>query len=424
MIKLKINLKEKNKYDFFQIVLIYTSYLLVVLTALWIGFYFLQHGLFLEKTSDIFDKLINWDANWYKSIAINGYEFGKDYIVKQYNIAFFPLYPLIERLMYTIFHNWNNVYMILPSFFFGFLSIILFYKLVDLLFEKRETVFISTIAYALYPASMFFLSGYPVSIINLLTIITLILLLKKRYWASAFIAGLNTASGPLPFFLSIVVCIAYIIDINNQNKLRYENNSPYNLLNFRNILYLFVFLIVSFSGILCFTIYQYFVFGNPLDFIRAQDAWGSLSKKQHLINIINLYSIYGGDKLSRSGFLLSLSFSTVIQELRNNIQFGFEWTVNGLNLILMAYLTWKQRKIKKWFFTLFGLLIISFYILLHGSVMGPNDTLRLLYLDIPAFIGVGVIYEENPPFSFFIILLFSILLFLQTAFFVGGYWIN
>jgi hypothetical protein len=131
-------------------------------------------------------------------IVQHGYSYNGNPNVQQ-NIAFFPLYPIIMKVLGQLFGLQNGVATIFPALFFGVASIYAFHALARTRLHENASLF-ATAAYALYPGATFFVSAYPTSIMNLLVIITFLAFNKKRYFIAAIAAGVSTAGGALLVF--------------------------------------------------------------------------------------------------------------------------------------------------------------------------------------------------------------------------------
>ena len=54
-------------------------------------------------TNDFLNLPARWDTGWYLGVAIDGYNFEHTREVRQQNIAFFPLYPMLLRYVSPFF---------------------------------------------------------------------------------------------------------------------------------------------------------------------------------------------------------------------------------------------------------------------------------------------------------------------------------
>lgn len=276
-------------------------------TGFWIGFYFFKPGPFYVD-ANLLKRLLVWDGGWYLRISQNSYIESKNQLYSDF--AFFPLYPLIEYgLRYSlhlspifihistlpsshfIFKSHKNGFTplayIAPSVIFGIASIWAIFELSKEVLSEDLARF-ATISYALYPGSQFFFAGYPTSLINLLTILSLLALLKNKFWLAAIYAGIASAAGPLASLLIAVILIKYI-----KTSFSYLGTSysriKFILIRFLSGIYLSV---IGISGLIFYVSYQLIAFNNPLLFLQAQSGWGHAILATRINNLFHLYPLY------------------------------------------------------------------------------------------------------------------------------------
>ncbi len=409
MNEITIQTKKRNIIFIIFIVFIATLYF-----GTWVGYYLFLPGSFYNdfhsnSTTVIQTLARTWDSGWYGGIAEQGYSYNGNNSLQQ-NIAFFPLYPLIIKIFSFFFGFNSGISNVAPAFLIGLVSIYLFYKLASHKLNDNSAL-VSTTIYSLYPGASYFISGYPTSTMNFLVIFSLLAFEKKWYAKSAIAAGLATAAGPLTVFLSFSLfvsrCKSLFLDKNN------------NL--FHKFIQAITFGLISLSGIIVFIIYQKIEFGYPFAFIGDQKAWGYVPLYQRIINMIKFYPILGGHYKS---LLESILFLNSPKE-NGNISVAIYYGLNFLTIILSFFSTFILIKNKEWLYSLYSALIIVGYMWFIGSVQGPIDAYRILYIDIPIFISFGL-WCQNKKFSFTIVAIFAISwfsLFLQTALFISSHWV-
>lgn len=382
------------------------SSLITIWLGTWLGYYFFIHGYAYSHPGNIVQALINWDARWYMDIARHGYACGANGQIKK-DVAFFPLYPIIMKVLSLIFGFRNGVATILPAMSFGMASIYLFYKLAKTKLTESGALF-ATAAYALYPGAAFFVSSYPTSLMNLLVIVALLAFGRKYYMTSAAAAGLSTAAGPLLVFLSVTLFLSFARSMAIQK-------SPITLFQ---IMKTALFGLLSLFGILCFMLYQNTALGTPFAFINVQSAWGTATTLHRLWNIITLYPIFGG---GYGDFFRSIIFA---QRGIKSPQVSTEDVFNSLSIIMALLSTWVLFQSKEYMLSIYSFLVVSGYAWFIASIQGTISTFRLLYVDIPMFIAAGILYQKPRRHLSGYALLFmsAVALMLQSAFFVSGYW--
>ncbi|MGC9205467.1 hypothetical protein [Acidithiobacillus sp.] len=383
------------------------TFLFTIWAGIWLSQYFFIPNATYDQIPNIMQSLIHWDAGWYMDIVQHGYSYNGNPNVQQ-NIAFFPLYPIIMKVLGQLFGLQNGVATIFPALFFGVASIYAFHALARTRLHENASLF-ATAAYALYPGATFFVSAYPTSVMNLLVIATLLAFNRKKYFLAAIAAGISTAGGALLVFLSATITLAYA------NKIMFEKNQQ-KISGFFQVIF---FATLSLFGIIGFMLYQQIAFGNALAFVDVQKAWGYKSIVDRIINLVTLSPIFGG---GYGSFFRSIFF---LQPTGKSPEGSVEYITNTFSIIMAVYSTWILYKFKEYLLSIYSLLVLLGYIWFIGSVQGPSSTFRLLYIDIPIFIAAGIYFQNSDKkISCLLLLAFSALaLLIQISFFASGYWV-
>ena len=209
--------------------------------------------------------LIFFDGKWYQNIALNGYRWDSMLgVLKGHyqNTAFFPLYPLIERLLITIPGMGSQYGLSLLSLVFGLWSNLAFSRLTLRLLPERSAFWASAF-FICWPAACFLWMGYPTGLINLCAIYCLQDYIEARRFRAAIWCGLGSAIAPTMVFVAAALCLHSAL------KWVKEDAKP------REIPKLIAFGLISVSGLLAFMAYMFFKFHDAFVFIKAQEAWGS-----------------------------------------------------------------------------------------------------------------------------------------------------
>ena len=373
--------------------------------GVWLGLHVLPHGP-TWVNGGLFRRAWFWDGGWYLSIAEHGYAWNGHAGIQQ-NVAFFPLYPLIERLFHGLGFSWAAA-AIIPSLLFAIPLPLIFSALLrhanaDI---RRD---LATYALMLYPGAQFYLAGYPTSLMNVIVMLGLWAILARRYWLAATIAGIGTAAGPLMMLLSMVVCGSYIHD-------RFRGSDVDMGRTFGSLLAMGA---LAISGFLSYTGFLYARFGDPLAFLQVQRAWGHLPLATHVYRFLTLAGVFGG---GYSKFLMSLIPFANTQPLRV-FEASLQNTLNTFTFVILACSLWYARRRLPRVMMLYAALVLVAYLWLLGSVQGPVSTARLVFIAIPAFIAIGSMASRFPRITSGILLFFALTLVVQTALFVAGYWV-
>lgn len=143
----------------------------------------------------LFDNFFHWDAVRYVQIAQHGY-------VHRYDSVYFPLYPLLVRVLPfadtagALVVSWLATYLFLVA---------LTYYLRHCLGLRRWSPVVLLAAFA--PASFFYFAAYPEPLEALALVLVLILVHRQRPLAAAVVAGVSTAVAPICVFFALPIVV-------------------------------------------------------------------------------------------------------------------------------------------------------------------------------------------------------------------------
>ena len=213
-------------------------------------------------------RLCRWDTGFYISIIEQGYRYIPG---EQRNLAFFPLYPLMAKLLMSFGFS-IPIALLSISWVSIILSVYLLYGIfLDRFGEKAAQYGIFLIV--LYPYAIFWWAAYTESLKLLFYIAVICFLHKRKYYIAAILSGLNTALHPTGVAVSVTVFFSYIHDI-----------KPRSL---QELAHLGILSIISFFGLIAFVTFTYLQFNDPLAFIHVHKAWEA-SNSAFIIKILNL----------------------------------------------------------------------------------------------------------------------------------------
>jgi len=224
-----------------------------------------------EKRIKPANRLFHWDANWYRDIVKNGYRYDGNY-KKQQNPVFPPIYPVISRLCSLLTKD-TEIAMLLTSNLLGLLAVFLIFFITDRSFGQ-ETAFKTAMLYSLYPGALFFTVPYSESTAVLLSSIAFYFLIRRDYYLAFAITGLATIARIQVIFFSMAFAVYFLI----------RERDDLNLLK------LLICCLLSISGILLYSVYLGFKFGEPMAWtLLNRYAWGDGNSLSNFIK--NLTSI-------------------------------------------------------------------------------------------------------------------------------------
>ncbi len=330
-----------------------------------------------------FDSFFRADSGWYTSIIHNGYNYHPG---KQSNVAFFPLYPFLIKLVTSLTDL--NIYVV------GFLisNICLLFGLyfvykISLIYFKRKTSQRTLILMLVFPTSFFYSSLYTESLYLLVISATFYYYLKNKYLLSGiwgFLASLTRVTGILLF---VTLAIELLINIRKDK------------LNFKlEMLYLFLIPM----GLITYMLFLFLKFNDPLVFVHAQQFWNRGNFTLPWITLANN--------------LTTIDFSFP-RNPTNSIKFiDFLFTTSFL--CLSIYILLKNR-------INFSLPLFCIFSILIPLTTGVVDSMARYILPLfPVFIYLGLLSRNNYLYKL-LIFGFSYLLSVFFLWFAGwnfGIW--
>lgn len=141
--------------------------------------------------------LDRWDGRWYEMVARDGYLLLPG---RQSDPAFFPLYPILLRVVHGLGISWGIAGPLLSNIAF-LAGLGLFFVLTRELFgeplARRATTYL-----AIFPLSYVFSMAYPESVVLVLLTAAPLAALRRRWWLAACCAGAAALARPEGLFLA------------------------------------------------------------------------------------------------------------------------------------------------------------------------------------------------------------------------------
>lgn len=285
----------------YNVILIIIS--LVVLSRLSMYLiYALGKGVLFQSNSSFFNSFNIWDAGWYRSIIERGYNTHYTMNIDgQANWAFFPLYPMIIKLIHLIIPvNINILGSIISTLFFIALLIMSYLYIIETRGNAKEGLFFVIImTFGIY--SFYFSVLYTESLYLFLLVTSLYFLHKRNYLLVGIFGALLSATRNMGVMLVFAVAVQYLYDYFKNNKSIKKILSD----TFKNTnLILGVSLIPL--GLFLYMSHLWRLLGDPMAFSNVQIAWAKKISNP-VTNLISAYSKGGG--LAASYLLLWVVFS-------------------------------------------------------------------------------------------------------------------
>lgn len=308
-----------------------------------------------------------WDSLWYIDIAENGYSMDHNQW-GLYNIVFFPLYPMLMRVVSFL----TGSGMALSGWIVSSLSLMgslfILSKLVKE-FHPESDPYYSLLYLLVFPTAFFFNSVYTESLFMLLSVSFFYTLFKKKY----FFAGLLGLLASLTRVTGVLLAIPFLWEYFKDRGLR-------SFLEKRVLSIFFIPL-----GTFVFFLYHRIRFGSFMLFFEIERNWGrdfTLQKGHFVLD----------SAPATVNFLLDVFFV--------------------LFAVVVIYFLFKKKKTSYALYSLSTLVVA----LSTGTLMSIARYISVLF---PIYI---LLSSKREPFRSLYLVGSSLLLALYTILFVNGYW--
>lgn len=236
--------------------------------------------------------MLQWDANYYFDIVKNGYlhSVHPDF-TKQTNWAFFPAFPIIIKFIVDLGGDFL-ISAIIFNQIISLLSVIVLYNYLEISASKNIASW-GAILLAFSPATIYFMSPYTEALFIFLSLVTVNLLYREKFFCAAIICGVLVATRVVGSVMPLVILFVY-------SRNYFVKSRQACVLKF--ILKFMLIVLVSFSGLITYMFYLRHITGDYLAFYHIQKAWS----KPDVSGWLNpIFALFG---LLRSGNLIDLMF--------------------------------------------------------------------------------------------------------------------
>lgn len=199
----------------------------------------------------LMDVLSQWDGQWYLRVAKEGYHWSGPDV--QANVAFFPLYPLLAKVLSLLTGNLELSFFIVSLVSF-FIFLIFLYKIAQEHFDK-DTGFRTIWYLSIFPLSFVFSIFYTESLFMMLTAGAIYFAYKKKWMFAVLFSILSTLTRLSGLVLLPTLTYYY-----------FKSNKKYKLSEIIQISAIPM-------GIILFSIYLKFKVGDYLAFVHVLKAW-------------------------------------------------------------------------------------------------------------------------------------------------------
>jgi len=337
------------------------------------------------KGNFLFWSWANFDGEHYLKIAQSSYGYNRELPL----FSFFPVYPLLVRFFSFLFKG--DIFLAGQAIIFIFLPLTVYFAN-KFLKEKGfscEQILLADALFLFSPGAVFLNAFYTELPFLLFAILSLYFLNQGKYGWASFWAALASGTRVVGIFLSLAIFWRFL----NDKKTTW----------FKKVFFPFI----ASLGLLFYSLYLGFKFGNPLLFGLSHRAWGKAQIVSPLVTLIK----YGRTILFPPQTLSWLNYYVVVLEFLIVIgalfSFAFLWIKEG-----------KEKNISP-------LLIFSTFCfvlpLLTGS-FGTMPRYLLTFLSLfPFWAGQFMKIKQRRVRSFIFLLIFFIFS-SGVILFTRGYW--
>lgn len=314
----------------------------------------------------------NFDGVHYLGIASFGY--------RQFEQAFFPLYPLLIRIL-GAFSGIDYVKLgILLSNLSFFLAIVILYSLIKLDYPKNAFWIIAFLLF--FPTSFYFASVYTESLFLFLAIGSFYAARKRLWWLAGFCGALASATRIVGVFLLPALAVEYFLTSRSDKRS-------------------FLWLLLIPLGLILYMYWLNNNYGDPFYFFHAQASFGAGRSSSGLILLPQVVFRY-------LKIFITADFN--YQYLISVVEF-----ISSIGALFLLIYGIKKIRWSYWVFAALAYLTPT----LTGTFLSmPRFVLTIfpLFFLLPYYLGNNKVRTIWLTISI-------VLLFIATMLFTRGYWI-
>lgn len=267
----KTKLKLDYTYKGYKINVIILTIVAVIISRLIMYLLFKIKSELGYMQNDFINSLNIWDAGWYKNLILNGYQLHPMQHERgdAANWAFFPVYPIVIRLIHNILPI--EIYIlgsIISTLFFCGALVLAYLYIVETRNDKNAGVFfILLMSFGVY--SFYFSILYTESLYIFLLILTLYLLQKDKYILMGISGALLSGTRNMGVMLVFAVFAHYTAIYFKSEKRSVKGYFIEALKDYKLILGTMLIPL----GLFLYMYYLWKLTGDPLAFAHIQVAW-------------------------------------------------------------------------------------------------------------------------------------------------------
>ena len=398
--------------------------------ATWIGYYVATPGQFFPG-GNVADRYLNWDASDYLSIAQYGYGHGP---IAKVTYTWFPFMPLVDRVIHAVIgvwppqvrtsagwttfadtaHQWSLSLYVVGPLAAGVASIWVFHRVSVRVWGDTTSAKVATAAYAAYPGSSFFFSGLPVGFTQLLVVLALREVLRRRYWWAAAAVGVATSIGPLNSLAVIPVLGIFLIDHWRQR--RDGAGAPRRVTALRAV----GLLVVGESGLIAYVLYLWITFGRPLAFVSSEQYFGGHGLRERLAGLFTLRDF--------NPHFIHLVLQSLYFDFPASVFPDLYLPINELSIVVLVALSLlvlrfppTLARAERVVLSAYSLAAVAGFVWFIASQVGVASGPRIMYIAAPAFLSLGGLWRSHRYTAVVLIAVLAAASCAQVTLLVAGY---
>lgn len=371
------NFLMENKNILFFIFSVFIIWRLFLVIPEFLGNRFLaQHPGYIGSTV-----WANFDGVHYLLISVFGY--------RQFEQAFFPVFPLFIRFISSTFNilPLDSAILVVSISLLG--SLFLFFKLIRLDFSESIAKW-SVLFFLLFPTSFFLGSIYTESLFLFFVFLSFYSARKKKWFFASISAGIASGIRLVGIFILPALILEYIISKKNIKSLNFKD-----FINFISIL------LLSPLGLFSYMFFLWKNYSDPLLFLHLQPGFGANRSGGDIILLPQV--IYRYIKIFLTIPITNHDFWIALLEL-----------IIFLLFMIILIVFWRNIRPSYLLFSLSSILLPT----LTGTL---SSVPRYVLVAFPVFIIFAIIKKKL--YKVLLLIIFISLLSLLTMYFSRGYFV-
>jgi hypothetical protein len=329
----------------------------------------------------------HWDAANFVRIAQFGYQ-------TRFDVAFFPLFPLLIHILAFPLSFWGGSYLLMGTLISNAAllgTMLLLYQLaVEIVGEdaaRRSLLYL-----VIFPTAFYFFAAYNETLFLLFCLGSFLAMRRQHWWLAGLLGLLASATRSA----GLLLVIPYLIEV----WVTRESIAALRQNIFRRILPVVLIPI----GTVAYALYCWHLSGDPIAFAAVQSHWGRHTTWPWVgiwNAIVDLFRYDGIGSFNEVHILLDLSAT--------------------IGFIILTILGWRKLRLS---YNIWLAILIIFMLLSPGTdktdVLLSNQ--RFVLEMFPAFITLGMLGIKHPRLHQIMMMIFPLLLATLSIIFIMNKW--